>query len=32
MHQAEALQVLNQGQYGSRSFRNATDPVLIKEL
>jgi hypothetical protein len=32
MHQAEALQLLNEGQYGSRSFRNATDPVLIEEL
>ncbi len=32
MHQAEDLQVLNAGQYGSRTRRNATDPVFIEEL
>jgi hypothetical protein len=32
MHQAEALRLLNEGQYGSRSFRNAIDPVFIEEL
>lgn len=32
MQQAEAFRLLNEGQYGSRSFRNATDPVFIEEL
>jgi exonuclease III len=32
LHQAEALQELNEGQYGSRPHRNAVDPVLIEEL
>ena len=32
MYQAEALQALNDGQYGSRPRRNATDPVFIEEL
>ncbi|KAI2495792.1 hypothetical protein MHU86_18720 [Fragilaria crotonensis] len=32
MHQAEDLRVLNDGQYGSRAYRNATDPVFIEEL
>lgn len=32
MYQAEALKVLNDGQYGSRPRRNATDPVFIEEL
>jgi hypothetical protein len=32
MHQAEDLRTLNDGQYGSRSNRNATDPVFIEEL
>ncbi len=32
MHQAEAFQALNDGQFGSRPRRNATDPVFIEEL
>ncbi|KAI2501756.1 hypothetical protein MHU86_12676 [Fragilaria crotonensis] len=32
MHQAEDLRLLNEGQFGSRPFRNATDPVFIEEL
>ena len=32
MYQAEALRALNDGQYGSRPRRNATDPVFIEEL
>lgn len=32
MHQAEDLHLLNEGQYGSRPRRNATDPVIIEEL
>lgn len=32
LYQAEALQELNAGQYGSRPRRNAVDPVLIEEL
>ncbi|KAI2497105.1 hypothetical protein MHU86_17422 [Fragilaria crotonensis] len=32
MHQAEDLCLLNEGQYGSRSYRNAIDPVFIEEL
>lgn len=32
MHQAEDLRILNDGQFGSRPFRNATDPVFIEEL
>lgn len=32
MYQAEALADLNDGQYGSRPRRNATDPVFIEEL
>jgi hypothetical protein len=32
MHQAEDLHLLNEGQYGSRPQRNATDPVFIEEL
>jgi hypothetical protein len=32
MHQAEDLKVLNDGQYGSRPRRNATEPVFIEEL
>lgn len=32
MYQAEALAALNDGQYGSRPQRNATDPVFIEEL
>ena len=31
-YQAEALKVLNDGQYGSRPRRNATDPVFLEEL
>lgn len=30
--QAEALRLLNKGQYGSRTHRNAADPVMIEEL
>ena len=32
MHQAEDSQALNDGQYGSRPCRNATEPVFIEEL
>ena len=32
MHQAEDLQALNEGQYGSRPNRRATDPVLLEEM
>ena len=32
MHQAEDLQLLNDGQYGSRPHRRATDPVFLEEL
>ena len=32
MHQAEDFKALNEGHYGSRSHRCATDPVLIEEL
>ena len=32
MHHAEDHDLLNDGQYGSRPKRNATDPVLIEEL
>ena len=32
LYQAEALQVLNDGQYGSRTRRNAIDPVMIEEF
>ena len=32
MHQAEDLNLLNDGQYGLRSFRTAIDPVFIEEL
>ncbi|KAI2506424.1 hypothetical protein MHU86_8050 [Fragilaria crotonensis] len=32
MHQAEDLRLLNEGQFGSRPYRNATDPVFIEEL
>ena len=32
LYQAEALQTLNDGQYGSRPRRNAVDPVMIEEL
>jgi hypothetical protein len=32
LYQAEALRKLNTGQYGSRTQRNAFDPVLIEEL
>jgi hypothetical protein len=32
MHQAEDLRLLNEGQFGSRPFRNATEPVFIEEL
>jgi hypothetical protein len=31
MHAAESLQVFNEGQYGSRNGRRATDPVFIEE-
>jgi hypothetical protein len=31
LYQAEALRVLNEGQYGSRPRRNAIDPVIIEE-
>ena len=31
-YQAEAFQALNDGQYGSRPRRNATDPVFLEEL
>jgi exonuclease III len=32
LYQAETLKELNIGQYGSRPYRNAVDPVLIEEL
>lgn len=32
MHQAEDLRLLNDGQFGSRPFRNATESVFIEEL
>ena len=32
MHQAEDLRLLNNGQYGSRPYRNAIDPVFLEEL
>ena len=32
MHRSEDKQVLNDGQYGSRPHRNATDPVFLEEL
>ena len=32
MQQAEDFEVLNDGQYGSRSHRNAVDPVFMEEL
>ncbi|KAI2513680.1 hypothetical protein MHU86_820 [Fragilaria crotonensis] len=32
MHQAEDLRLLNDGQFGSRPYRNATEPVFIEEL
>jgi len=32
MHQAEDFRLLNDGQFGSRPFRNATEPVFIEEL
>lgn len=32
MQRAEDLRLLNDGQYGSRSHRNAIDPVFIEEL
>jgi hypothetical protein len=32
MHQAEDLRLLNEGQFGSRPYRNATEPVFIEEL
>jgi hypothetical protein len=32
MHQAEDLQLLNEGQYGSRPNRNATEPVFLEEM
>jgi hypothetical protein len=32
MHQAEDFRLLNEGQFGSRPYRNATDPVFIEEL
>ena len=32
MHNAESHQVLNEGHYGSRNRRRATDPVFIEEL
>jgi hypothetical protein len=32
LYQSEALQQLNDGQYGSRPRRNAVDPVMIEEL
>ena len=32
VYQAEALKMLNDGQYGSRPRRNAIDPVMIEEL
>ena len=32
LYQAEALQMLNDGQYGSRPRRNAIDPVMLEEM
>jgi hypothetical protein len=32
LYQAEALKMLNDGQYGSRPKRNAVDPVMLEEL
>jgi hypothetical protein len=32
MYQSEALNMLNDGQYGSRPGRNAIDPVMLEEL
>ena len=32
LYQSEALNQLNDGQYGSRPRRNAVDPVMIEEL
>ena len=32
MHKAEDCNALNDGQYGSRPYRNATEPVFIEEL
>lgn len=32
LYKAEELKELNAGQYGSRPYRNAVDPVLIEEL
>jgi hypothetical protein len=32
MHQAEDSNLLNAGQYGSRPYRNASDPVFIEEM
>jgi hypothetical protein len=32
MHQAEDLQLLNEGQHGSRTRQSAYDPVLLEEL
>ena len=32
MDQAEDLRLLNEGQFGSRPYRNATEPVFIEEL
>ena len=32
LYQAEALKMLNEGQYGSRPKRNAVDPVMLEEL
>jgi hypothetical protein len=32
IHRAEELNLLNDGQYGSRTNRKAQDPVLLEEL
>lgn len=32
LYKSEALQLINNGQYGSRPRRNAIDPVMIEEL
>jgi hypothetical protein len=32
MHQAEDFRLLTEGQFGSRPFRSATEPVFIEEL
>ena len=32
MHQAKDLEMLNEGQYGPRPLRNASDPVFIEEF